>query len=108
MPLSIQNKAKIVGEYFMHELKKLKIKFPHYISNISGRGLFIGIDLIKNGNPLFPNTILAKDLINSLRNKGILLSTDGPFNNVIKIKPPMVFNKENVDQVCNAINKFLI
>ena len=43
-----------------------------------------------------------------LRYKGILLSTDGPFNNVIKIKPPMVFNKKNADVLCSEINNFLI
>ena len=32
-----------------------------------------------------------------MRDKGILLSTDGPYKNVIKIKPPMPFNKDNID-----------
>ena len=40
--------------------------------------------------------------------KGILLSTDGPYDNVIKIKPPMVFNRDNVDFVCSEINNFLV
>ena len=92
--------------YFIRELNKLKTQFPKLISSITGRGLFIGIDLIKKGNPFIPNSILAKNLINHLRHKGILLSTDGPYNNVIKIKPPMVFNKDNVDFVCKEINDF--
>ena len=66
------------------------------------------IDLIKNSNTLLPNPNLASQLINNLRYKGILLSTDGPFNNVIKIKPPMVFNKKNADILCSEINNFLI
>ena len=70
--------------------------------------MFIGIDLIINGNFLLPNPKLATKLINSLRLKGILLSTDGPYNNVIKIKPPLVFNKDNVNFVCSEIDKFLI
>ena len=41
-----------------------------------------------------------------MRNNGILLSTDGPFNNVIKIKPPIIFNKENVDNVCERLELF--
>ena len=63
---------------------------------------------IINGNFLLPNPKLATKLINSLRLKGILLSTDGPYNNVIKIKPPLVFNKDNVNFVCSEIDKFLI
>ena len=105
---NLQLKAKEVGNYLINKLNKLKLKFPHSISNISGRGLFIGIDLIKNSNTLLPNPNLASQLINNLRYKGILLSTDGPFNNVIKIKPPMVFNKKNADILCSEINNFLI
>ena len=105
---SLQQNAKLVGNYFINILEKLKREFPNFISKISGRGLFIGIDLIENGKLLHPNPKLATKLINDLRNKGILLSTDGPFNNVIKIKPPLVFTKENANQVFIEIRSFLI
>ena len=105
---NLQKNAKIVGDYFVKQLRKIQIKFPNYISKISGKGLFIGIDLIVNGNLSLPNQKLATKLINTLRLRGILLSTDGPYNNVIKIKPPLVFNKHNVDFVCSEIEKFLI
>ena len=42
-----------------------------------------------------------------MRLKGILLSIDGPFHNVIKIKPPMTFNKNNVDLICFELIKIL-
>ena len=105
---NLQKNAKEVGNYFINKLQKIKKKFPKYISKISGRGLFIGIDLIENSNFDLPNQKLATKLINTLRLKGILLSTDGPYNNVIKIKPPLVFNKDNVDYVCSEINNFLL
>ena len=105
---NLQQNSKVVGDYFIKKLTQIQKKFPDYISKISGKGLFIGIDFICNGDFLLPDAKLATKLINSLRLKGILLSTDGPFNNVIKIKPPLVFNKDNVDFVCNEINGFLI
>ena len=105
---NLQKNSKVVGDYFIKKLKQIQKKFPKFISKISGKGLFIGIDFICNGDFLLPDAKLATKLINSLRLKGILLSTDGPFNNVIKIKPPLVFNKDNVDFVCNEINEFLI
>jgi len=105
---NLQKNARVVGDYFLKKLKNIQKKFPNYISKISGKGLFIGIDLILNGNFLLPNPKLATKLINSLRLKGILLSTDGPYNNVIKIKPPLVFNKENVNFVCSEMDNFLI
>ena len=49
---------------------------------------------------------MAKKIINFMREKGILLSTDGPYDNVIKIKPPLIFNKENVDNVCKNLEIF--
>jgi 4-aminobutyrate aminotransferase-like enzyme len=96
-----------VGDYFLKQLRKIQIKIPNYISKNSGKGLFIGIDLIINGNLSLPNQKLATKLINILRLRGVLLSTDGPFNNVIKIKPPLVFNKDNADFVCSEIESFL-
>ena len=105
---NLQKNSKVVGDYFIKKLTQIQKKFPDYISKISGKGLFIGIDFICNGDFLLPDAKLATKLINSLRLKGILLSTDGPFNNVIKIKPPLVFNKDNVDFVRNEINDFLI
>ena len=43
-----------------------------------------------------------------MREKGVLLSTDGPLHNVIKIKPPMVLNKEDVDETLSKIELCLI
>ena len=68
--------------------------------------MFLGIDIIKNGDNLLPDSKTAEELINFMRNRGILLSNDGPYKNVIKIKPPLVFTKENVDMVCQNLNYF--
>ena len=101
----LQINAFITGEYFMKSLNKIKLKFPKLISEIRGRGLFLGIDFINKKNA--PNKKLANFIINKMRNKGILLSIDGPHNNVIKIKPPMCFNKDNVDLVCFELSNIL-
>jgi len=46
---------------------------------------------------LEPATQVASKMVNQMKERGILLGTDGPFNNVIKIKPPMVITKEDID-----------
>ena len=102
----LQKNALLVGNYFLKELKKIQLKYKKYISEVRGRGLFLGIDIIQNSNVSKPNKKLAKLLINYMRNQGILLSTDGPYDNVIKIKPPLVFTKLNVDQVCKNLETF--
>ena len=102
----LQKNSLLVGNYFLKELKKIQVKYKKYISEVRGRGLFLGIDIIQKSNVSKPNKKLAKLLINHMRNQGILLSTDGPYDNVIKIKPPLVFTKFNVDHVCKNLETF--
>ena len=51
------------------------------------------------------NDALAGRIVESMKQRGILLSTDGPDHNVIKIKPPLVFSRENVDLVCENLDE---
>ena len=83
----------------------LKTEFS-CIGDVRGAGLFLGIEIIEK-NSKKPNTVLAQKLKNELRKKYILVGSDGPFNNVIKTKPPICFTKENVDTVCSEIKKIL-
>ena len=102
----LQKNALNTGAYFLKSLRKIKSKFPNLISEVRGRGLFIGIDLIKDKENN-PNEKLATLIINKMRDRGILLSTDGPYHNVIKIKPPMPFNKDNSDLVSFELENLL-
>ena len=47
-------------------------------------------------------------IVNDMKDRGILISTDGPDHNVIKIKPPMVFTKDNADQLLDTLDQLLI
>ena len=102
----LQNHADVVGRYLLNSLIKIKRKHSNLISEVRGRGLFIGIDLIKNFKNQ-PNEKLATKIVNTLRDKGILLSTDGPNHNVIKIKPPLPFSKEDSDFLSHELNQVL-
>jgi 4-aminobutyrate aminotransferase-like enzyme len=76
------------------------------IGDVRGSGLFLGIELIRNEN-LDPATDGAKILINNMKDRGVLLSTDGPFNNVIKIKPPLCIDESDIDFFLNNLDKEL-
>ena len=80
-------------------------EYTDQISEVRGRGLFLGIDLINHDNNL-PNEKLATKLINHMRDNSILLSTDGPHHNVIKIKPPLPFNIDDCDFLTYELNQF--
>ena len=101
---NLQENAKIVGEYFKKELKKLMTEFD-LIADVRGQGLFLGIELIdQKMNSLQKKT---KYIINRLKKFGILSNLDGPKNNVIKIKPPLTFHKDNCDKFIFYIRKIL-
>ena len=92
----LQENALEVGSYLLNQLKNLQNQHD-LIGEVRGRGLFIGTDLVKD--ELVPAAAEAQIIVNQMKDKGLLLSTDGPDHNVIKIKPPLVFNKENADEL---------
>ena len=102
----LQQNAHKVGEYLLKELKRLQGEFP-LIGQVRGMGLFIGIELIKEKSKLIPAHAEAEKVVNEMMRKRILLSTDGPDHNVIKIKPPMVFSTENADELVLNLSEVL-
>ena len=102
----LQQNALKVGEYLLEKLKQLKGEFP-LIGQVRGMGLFIGIELIKEKSKLIPAHAEAEKVVNEMMRKRILLSTDGPDHNVIKIKPPMVFSTENADELVLNLSEVL-
>lgn len=89
----LQQNADKVGTKLIDELKRLQSKYP-IIGDVRGVGLFSGFELVRGEKQ--PAAEEASYLSNRLRNKGILMSTDGPDYNVLKLKPPMCFNEEDL------------
>ena len=95
---ALQKNAEKVGNYLIEKLIKLQSQC-RFIGQVRGQGLFIGIELIHKNDALKPNHTLAKRVANEMKDAGILISVDGPDHNVLKIKPPMVFNIENANEL---------
>ncbi len=102
----LQENAELAGNCLMEGLHKLK-KDYEIIGDVRGSGLFIGIELVKDKKTLEPGTEEAARIVNSMKEEGILLSTDGPYENVIKIKPPLVFDIRNADQFVYTLDQIL-
>ncbi|PCE63985.1 aminotransferase class III-fold pyridoxal phosphate-dependent enzyme [Sediminicola luteus] len=92
----LQQQAQAVGDYLKEGLKTLQADFP-IIGDIRGQGLFLGFEL--NGPDLAPLAPQASYLANRMKTFGILMSTDGLDHNVLKIKPPLVFNQDHADEL---------
>ena len=74
------------------------------IGDVRGKGLFLGIELVKNRETLDPAIQEASEFVDNMRELGVLLSTDGPMHNVIKIKPPMVISQQDIDDTLAKID----
>jgi 4-aminobutyrate aminotransferase-like enzyme/Ser/Thr protein kinase RdoA (MazF antagonist) len=92
----LQQNALDAGEYLMERLWDFG---DPLIGDVRGQGLFIGVELVRDHGSKQPAAEEASALVNRMKSRGVLLSTDGPYHNVIKIKPPIVFNREDADFV---------
>ncbi len=99
---NLQENALEVGCFLKKELKQLAQDFP-IIGDVRGQGLFLGFELVDAN--LIPLEAQTTYLINRMKEFGILLSSDGPDHNVIKIKPPMVFSMENAKEFLYYLRK---
>ena len=77
------------------------------IGDVRGSGLFLGIELVRDHETLEPAAEEASEVVDAMRERNILLSTDGPLHNVIKIKPPMVLDQGDIDMTIRQLDQVL-
>ena len=102
----LQENADRVGKCLLEGLKGLMATYP-LIGDVRGLGLYAGVELVVDRTTLEPATEHADYIINRMCDHGILISTDGPLENVLKMKPPLVFSEKNADEVIYALDKIL-
>ncbi|MBD3854086.1 MAG: aminotransferase class III-fold pyridoxal phosphate-dependent enzyme, partial [Acidobacteria bacterium] len=83
----LQQHALEIGTRILDGLRELQTRHP-MIGDVRGLGLFIGVELVRNHETLEPADTEAERVIEEMKARGFLLSTDGPLHNVLKIKPP--------------------
>lgn len=91
----LQHHALTLGDRLKSRLEALAERFPR-VGQVRGRGLFIGVEIIEGPN-LAPDSVTAKRICHFLRLNGVLLSTDGPDDNVLKIKPPLAIQAGDIE-----------
>ncbi|CAK9795281.1 Alanine--glyoxylate aminotransferase 2-like [Anthophora quadrimaculata] len=103
---NLQENALKVGKHLMTELRKLA-KRRKIIGDVRGVGLFAGIELVRDKVKRIPATVEAKHVVSRMKDKKILISSDGPDDNILKLKPPMVFTIENVNHLVSTLDEVL-
>ena len=99
----LMERALATGAHLLTRFRDLATRHAA-IGDVRGRGLYLGLDLVTDRETTDPATQLAADVANRLRERGVLISTDGPHDNVIKIKPPIIFTRADADILCAELD----
>jgi 4-aminobutyrate aminotransferase-like enzyme len=102
----LQTHALSVGARLLTQLRELQQQYD-LIGDVRGSGLFLGVELVKDRQTLEPATEPADRIVNHLRESKVLLGTDGPFHNVVKIRPPMPFTAKDGDFLIESLGAAL-
>ena len=102
----LQGRAARVGAQLRSQIEKLAGRHP-LIGEVRGAGLFIGVELVRDHSTLEPAAEEAAAIVNRMRELGVLVGIDGPHANVLKIRPPLVFDENHALQLTDALDRAL-
>lgn len=102
----LQDNALHSGNYLLQALRELEERHA-LIGDVRGLGLFLGVDLVTNRETRQPATMQASWIVNRLKERGVLVGTDGPYNNVIKLRPSLIFSADDVDVFIRTLDAVL-
>lgn len=93
------------GAYLGERLRELMTRHA-VIGNVAGSGLFWGLDLVSDRSTRDPISYDdGRRLATALQHDGVLIGLTGRFNNVLKIRPPLVFAREHVDELISVLDR---
>ena len=103
---NLKENVNSVGEYLKDKVSSFVDKFDK-VGDVRGQGLFIGIECIEGNGNSEPDKELAVEFVERMKQKGFLISNAGQFRNVLKIRPPLVFQKEHADSLYEVLEETL-
>lgn len=102
----LMDRARDIGEYFKRSLESLKEKHD-IVGDVRGKGLFIGIEFVKDRRTKEPAKEAASKFLQEVWKRKILVGLGGLDGNVVRIEPPLVIKKENIDLAIEAFDEAL-
>jgi 4-aminobutyrate aminotransferase-like enzyme len=102
----LQHNAHATGGYLRGQFQTLAQRH-HEIGDVRGVGLYLGVEMVVSRDTQEPAAAAAADIVNRMQRRGVLLSTDGPLHNVIKVKPPLVFSRGDADRLSGDLDEVL-
>ncbi|HXV35596.1 MAG TPA: aminotransferase class III-fold pyridoxal phosphate-dependent enzyme, partial [Myxococcota bacterium] len=99
----LQRNAQRVGAQLRAGLERLATRHA-LIGDVRGAGLFVGVELVRDRTTLEPAARETREVVNCMRDDGVLIGIEGALRNILKIRPPLVFSEANADQLLAALD----
>jgi 4-aminobutyrate aminotransferase-like enzyme/Ser/Thr protein kinase RdoA (MazF antagonist) len=95
-----------VGRVLRRSLEDLRSRHEA-IADVRGRGLLIGVELVRDRASREPDPALAARVLDGARDRGVLIGSTGPHGNVLKVRPPLVVGSDDAERIVRAIDDAL-
>ncbi len=102
----LQRHAAETGEYLRSGLERLAASHES-IGDVRGRGLMLGVELVRDRGTREPDPGLARAVVEGLRERGVLVSRSGQADSALKIRPPLVFDGTHADLLLERLDETL-
>ena len=103
---NLQNNSLVVGDYLRAGLRQLQAGYD-LIGDVRGHGLFTGVELVTDREKKTPAATETRLIVNGMKERGVLLSNIGVHDNVLKMRPPLPFSKDNADLLLSTLDDVL-
>lgn len=103
---NLRSESAAVGDYMREELTQLLAEHPA-VGEVRGRGLFVAIEWVEDRETKQPDRSGARQMVESLKQKGFLIGSAGRFGNVLKIRPPLVFTRSHAEAFLQAFREVI-
>ncbi|MCC6772692.1 MAG: aminotransferase class III-fold pyridoxal phosphate-dependent enzyme, partial [Gemmatimonadaceae bacterium] len=102
----LQEHARVVGGALLSGLRALQVRNA-LVGDVRGMGLFVGVELVSDRETRAPATTTASYVVNQMRERRILIGTEGPADNVLKIRPPLTIGRDDVQLIVDVLGEVL-
>jgi 4-aminobutyrate aminotransferase-like enzyme/Ser/Thr protein kinase RdoA (MazF antagonist) len=102
----LQQHANDVGRYFADSLRQVQQRHT-LIGDVRAQGLYLGVELVRDRDTKEPAKAEAFEVTELMKEQGVIVFPNGVYDNVLKIKPPMIFAREHVDIYCETLDRVL-
>lgn len=100
----LQENARIVGEHLKSRLLALRDRYT-LIGDVRGKGLMLGLELVRDRETKEPAATELVELLELAKERGLLIGKGGLYGNVVRIKPPMCFTRNDADFLVECLDE---